>query len=361
MKRISVDLKKPYTIYIGKGAALSLKKHVKDLDLGNYGLVITNKTIYSLYKKRISKIFAPDKKINFKFCVLPDTEKTKSFGSVLKTIDKVARESYKKRVFFICLGGGVIGDLGAFIASIYKRGRPVVQIPTTLLSQIDSAIGGKTAIDLKVAKNLVGSFWQPSLVLSDLDFLKTLKASQIREGLAEAIKYGLIKDKKLFAFIEKEYQALLAKNRPKLLWLIYRCAAIKEKIVEKDEREEKGLRTILNFGHTIGHAIEASSNYRVSHGKAVGLGMIAALHISQKEGLGVSQKTIDRATALIEKVGLPTKTKLKRSKVLKAMKKDKKFIREKTRMVLLKNIGSVVVKESIGLDNIKQGIKAIEA
>ncbi|MFC1514351.1 3-dehydroquinate synthase [Candidatus Omnitrophota bacterium] len=359
MKKITVRLKKPYAIYIGQNASLDLKQRAKSLNLGNYGVVITNKTIYSLYKKRIPRIFGRNKEVSFKFHVLPDTEKAKSFGSVLKIIDDVAKTSYEKRVFFVCWGGGVIGDLGAFTASIYKRGCPVVQMPTTLLAQIDSAIGGKTAIDLKVAKNLVGSFWQPDLVLSDVSFLKTLQPSQIKEGLAEAIKYGLIKDKQLFTFLEKDYAALLAKNPAKLLKLVCRCTAIKQKVVEIDEQEEKGIRTILNFGHTVGHALEASSNYRLSHGKAIALGMIAALRVSEQEGLLQDATILPRVIKMIKHAGLPVRQTLNTAKVMRALKKDKKFIRGKMRMVLLKKIAAVRVKEGVKAESVKAGIKLV--
>ncbi|MBN2119465.1 MAG: 3-dehydroquinate synthase [Candidatus Omnitrophica bacterium] len=360
MKKIKVNLKKrSYSICIGKNIAPTLDKQLKNLGLGNYAVVITNKTIYSVYKKLIPKIFPKSKNLEFKFHILPDTERIKSFEYVSKIINSTSLLSYKKRVFFICWGGGVVGDLGGFIASIYKRGCPVVQIPTTLLSQIDSSIGGKTAIDLKVAKNMVGSFWQPSLVLIDTLFLKTLKTSQIRQGLAEGIKYALIKDKKLFTFLEKNCRNLLGKDENALAGLVCRCAKIKTEVVEKDEREEKGIRTILNFGHTIGHAIEASSDYKTPHGNAVALGIIAALYISEKEGFLAKAKIIPKVTALIKNAGLPVKIALDKKRIITALKKDKKFIRGKTRLVLIRDIGKVSVKEDIKISSIAKGLSLL--
>lgn len=360
MKKLKVKTKLyPYTIYIGKNIANSLNRYVKEQKLGNYGIVLTNKTIYSVYIKKIPQIFKKNKSIQYKFIILPDTEKIKSFSSVQKICKEIGKLDFKKQVFFICWGGGVIGDLGGFIASIYKRGAPYIQLPTSLLSHIDSSIGGKTAIDLPQGKNLLGSFWQPKLVISDISFIKTLKLPQIKEGLAEAIKSGLIKDKGLFEFIEKDHSDILRKEGKKLTKLIYWCAKIKKEVVEQDEREEKGIRTILNFGHTIGHGIEASKNYRLSHGKSVSLGMIAALHIAEVSEITKNKNIKARTINLLKNIGLPVKTHLKAHKILTAIKKDKKFIRGKTRMVFIKEIGKATVKEEITSAQIREGIKFI--
>jgi len=336
MKKLKVRLKPPYPIYIGKNIATRLTSYVKSLDLGNYAIVITNQTIYSIYKKIIPEIFQGSKNIKFKFQILPDTERIKSFPYLLKILNRAGLLDFRKRAFFICWGGGVVGDLGGFAASIYKRGAPYIQIPTTLLSQIDSSIGGKTGIDLKIAKNLIGSFWQPSLVLSDTFFLKTLSTPQIRDGLAEAIKYALINDEMLLRFLEQNCRNLIAKDEGKLVKLVCWCAKIKKQVIEKDERETKGLRTILNFGHTVGHGIETSSQYRISHGKAIALGIISALYISKKERLLEKAETINRIIGLMQNIGLPVKLPLKKTEIIKAVKRDKKFHRGRTRMVLLK-------------------------
>lgn len=351
MKTLKVNLKPHYKIYIGKNISLNLKNILSKLNLGNYGIVITNKTVFSLYKKLIKKVFK-DKKIRFTFKILPDSEKIKSLYYISKILNELGELSFKKRAFFICWGGGVIGDFGGFVASIYKRGSPYIQIPTTLLSQIDSSIGGKTAVDLKTAKNLVGSFWQPRLVVSDISFLKTLTSSQLREGLFEAIKYGLIRARWLFCFIEENYKKLLEKRENLLFKLVFSCAKIKKEIIEKDEREQKGLRTILNFGHTIGHGLEAASNYRISHGKAVGLGVLSSLYISEKEGLLKDKKIIERTRKLLKEIKLPLRVKIDKSKLISAIQKDKKFIKGKTRMVLLEDIGKPKIKENIKISTI---------
>lgn len=359
MKKLKVNLAHPYHIYIGQNIVLKLKGFIQSLDLGNHAIVITNKTLYRLYRKFTPRVFSNDKKIKFQFIVLADSEKIKSFSGVLKIFNTLGALDFKKRVFFICWGGGVIGDLGGFVASVYKRGAPYIQIPTTLLSQIDSSIGGKTAIDLKTAKNLVGSFWQPSLVLTDPLFLKTLPTAQIKEGLSEAVKYGLIEDKALFKFIEVNYPHLLLRNQKYLSQLIYRCAKIKKQIIEVDERERKGIRTILNFGHTIGHGIEASSNYQISHGKAIASGMISALYISKKDGILKNGHLITRVEGLLKKNGLARRQKLNKSKIMQAIRRDKKFLNAKTRMVLLKDIAKPVIKENISITDIKKSLDYI--
>ncbi|HEC69379.1 MAG TPA: 3-dehydroquinate synthase [Candidatus Omnitrophica bacterium] len=354
---LKVKAENPYSIYIGEDVSLYLDEFLNTLNLGNYGVILTNKTIFSLYQNYAQKIFKNSKRRTFTFKILPDTEKTKSLFYLTKILNELGKLTYKERVFFVCWGGGVIGDLGGFIASIYKRGSPYIQIPTTLLSQIDSSIGGKTAIDLKTGKNLVGSFWQPALVLTDISFLKTLPSSQIKEGLSEAVKYGLIKDKKLFEFIEKNHQRILEKKP--LLKLIYSCVKIKKQIVEKDEREEKGIRTILNFGHTIAHGIESASNYRISHGKAVSLGIISALYISLKEGILKDKEIILRTEKVFKKIGFLLKIKIRTDKIWEAVKKDKKFIKGKTRLILLENIGKPRIKEDIKASTILEGIRKI--
>jgi 3-dehydroquinate synthase len=360
MKKIKVNtLLYPYTINVANNLAESLTKYINQYKIGDYGIVLTNKTIYQTYKKKIPLIFRKTGSVKYRIIVLPDTERIKSFTYIPKICRQIGNIDFKRQVFFICWGGGVIGDLGGFIASIYKRGTPYIQMPTSLLAQIDSSIGGKTAIDLTTGKNLIGSFWQPRLVLTDLSFLKTLPPEQIREGLAEAVKYGLIKDKDLFIFLEKNYPRILKAEYPYTKQLVYSCAKIKKEIIEVDEREEKGIRTILNFGHTIGHAIETCKDYRLSHGKAVSLGMLSALYIAKAENILTDASLIQRTQDLLSSIGLPKKIKLNLEKTLAALKKDKKFLNKKTRMVFITSLGKATVRQNISLARIRQGIKSI--
>jgi len=361
MKEIEVKTANPYKITIGKNAFSKLIPIIKKQALGNYGIIITNKTIEKVFRNIFTRIFPKNKSISFKTISLPDTEKIKSFTFLLKLINRIGALDFKKQPFIICWGGGVIGDLGGFAASIYKRGIPYIQMPTTLLAQIDSSIGGKTALDLKTAKNLIGSFFQPKAVISDINFLKTLPLGQMREGLAEAVKYSLIDSYGLLDFIEGNISEILNKEEKTLTKLILRCAEIKAKIVSEDEREIKGIRTILNLGHTVGHGIEASSNYRISHGKAVGLGIIAALRISHQTGILKDTKLTSRIISLFTNIGLPSKIKLNKEKVLEAIKHDKKFIKGRTRLVLIKNVTEPVVQDDIKTSYILKGINAVTA
>ncbi|HPM42518.1 MAG TPA: 3-dehydroquinate synthase, partial [Candidatus Omnitrophota bacterium] len=276
-----------------------------------------------------------------------------------RVLERIASRDTFKKVFIIALGGGVAGDLAGFLASVYKRGVPYVQIPTTLLAQVDSSIGGKVALDLPVAKNMVGSFYQPRMVISDTDVLKTLPRRQLANGMAEIIKYGIIKDPGLFTYLEKNYRRVLSADPRALEYVIGRSAAIKAAIVSKDEYDTTGLRAILNYGHTIGHAVEATSGYsgRYSHGEAVAVGMICAARISHILGM-LNEKTLTRITALIKNCGLPTSLKgVSLPAIVKASRHDKKFVNKKTRLVLPKAIGKVKIVEGVPEDIIVEALK----
>jgi len=250
-----------------------------------------------------------------------------------------------------------VGDTSGFLAAIFKRGIPYIQIPTTLLAQVDAAIGGKTGVDVKEAKNLLGSFYHPRLVLIDPLLLKTLNKAQMLSAIAEVIKYAAIKDKHLFKYLEDNFAKILQKDLPSLEFVILRCAKIKARIVSQDEREKKGIRTLLNFGHTIGHALEAASGYAgYSHGEAVALGMLVAADLSHKYRL-ISQEKVFRLAQLIKNYGLPTLIKgITLEKIIQAMPYDKKFQGEKTRFVLLKDIGCACLKNNVPYSLIKEAL-----
>lgn len=275
-------------------------------------------------------------------------------------LNRISAHDINKKIFIIALGGGVIGDLAGFVAAIYKRGVPYIQVPTTLLAQIDSSIGGKTGIDLPAGKNLAGVFYQPRLVLADTALLKTLSARQIRNGLAEAIKYGVIADPKLFDYLEGNHPKFL-KGDPKAMdHIVRRCAAIKARVVAADEKETKGIRTILNFGHTVGHAVEAAGGFdRYHHGEAVGLGMRAACRISALMGL-LPEPQEQRINQLITAVGLPEVIKgVRLPAIMSTMRHDKKFSAGRNRFVIARKIGTVTVRQNIPADIIVQAIKSL--
>ena len=275
MKKITVRLKeREHQIIIDDNILSRAGELIRRLKIGDHAFIITNPTIKRIFEKKL-KLSLAKQSISTKIKVIADSEKSKSMPVAVSLIKDIADYDINKKIFIVALGGGVIGDLAGFPASIYKRGIPYVQIPTTLLAQIDSSIGGKTAVDLKQAKNLIGAFYQPRLIISDLSCLNTLGMRDIRSGLAEAIKYGIIKDKSLFSYIQRNYKHLINRKTKYLEPLIFRCSKIKSEIVQKDEKEKKQIRTVLNFGHTIGHAIEAASGYRgYNHGEAVAIGMI---------------------------------------------------------------------------------------
>ena len=357
MKAIKVNLKnRSYDIIVGPGIIKLLPAFIAKLGIGNSAYIITNARIKNKYGAALNKILKRAG-FNARFKTIPDTEKSKSIGKAGLLIKDIAHYDKRRRTFIVAFGGGVIGDLAGFIASIYKRGAPYIQIPTTLLAQVDSAIGGKTGVDLPEAKNLVGAFYQPRLVLSDVGFLKSLPKRQIRAGLAEVIKYGLIKDRVLFYFLERNYRDIIKLNPVSFEYIIERSSRIKAAIVASDEREEKGLRTILNFGHTIGHAIEAASHYKLyNHGEAIALGMLVASDISRSLNL-ITGNVHKRIENLIKLSGLPSRIKgVGLRNIINAHYRDKKFIGSKNRFVLIKGIGKTKIIENIPLKIIKEAV-----
>ncbi len=357
MAIVRVNLKNnPYNIHFGHKLFPSIPSEIKKLNLGNFAIVITSSRVHALYKTLISNTFRGK---NYKIVTIADGEKAKSKHWLFSIIGDIVKvDGLNKKPYLICLGGGTVGDVGGFVASIYKRGIPYVQIPTTFLGQIDSSIGGKTAIDLKVAKNILGSFYQPRAVFIDPCFLASLPLPELKQGLAEVIKYGVIKDSNFFVFIEKKHQEIINLERAAILKVILTSVKIKARIVEQDERELSGLRTILNFGHTFGHALESSLKYqKISHGEAVALGMIFAAKLSLKLKK-CSQNSLARLSNLIRLFGLPTRIKANPSLLYRALTYDKKFISGKIRMVLLKAIGKVEVVDGISAQKIKETLKA---
>jgi 3-dehydroquinate synthase len=348
MKKIIVKLKdKKYTIGVGSHILPQLGDAVAALEIGTDAVVITNRAVRKLYGAEVKTAFLR-KRISVKFFEVPDSERSKSEEVAFRLIKEIARYDVRKKIFIVALGGGVVGDLAGFVAAIYKRGVPLVQVPTTLLAQIDSAIGGKVAIDLPVAKNLVGAFCQPKLVWSDVTALQTLSARQLKNGLAEAVKYGIIADRSLFVYIEKNYRKLLSGHAQSLGHIVERCSEIKARIVAKDERETLGLRTILNFGHTIGHGIEAAALYdEYQHGEAIALGMRVAAALSVKLKL-LTDRERQSIETLLTAIGLPQKIKgVKTAAILKSIAHDKKNASKKNRFVLIQKIGCPKVREGI--------------
>ena len=359
MKTIDVQLKNnEYKIIVGKNILSQAGNFVNPLGIGRDAVIITNPVVAKYYGK---SIISGLRKCQLTACLLtvPDGEKSKSAKFAIQLLEKIARYDVGKKIFILALGGGVIGDLSGFVAAVYKRGIPYLQVPTTLLAQIDSAIGGKVAIDLSVGKNLVGAFYQPKMVISDIAALSTLNVRQIRNGLAEAVKYGIICDAKFFDYIESHIDKIFELDPEVLTEIVLVCSKIKANIVMRDEKETKGMRTILNFGHTVGHAIEAAGSYsNYHHGEAIALGMRVAADISYRLGF-LDKESVRRINSLLSRLGLPQRIKkIAFHQIFKFMAHDKKFRAGKNRFILATKIGSVKVVEGVPPNIIKTAIRA---
>ena len=279
---------------------------------------------------------------------VPESESSKSLAMAQRLISRLSREARMRVPVLVAFGGGVVGDLAGFVAAVLRRGVPYVQVPTTLLAQVDSAIGGKVGVDLPQGKNLVGAFYQPRLVCNNVSVLATLPLRQRRSGLAEVIKCGVIADPALFGFLETHLAACLALERRAVEVMVERSCRMKAQVVSRDERETRGVREQLNFGHTVGHALEAATRYRRwTHGEAIAIGMCAAVRLSVAVGWLPAAEG-ERVVRLIRSAGLPTRAdRVPRSAVLRALRYDKKFIHACPRWVLARRIGRVEVTEAL--------------
>lgn len=347
-----------YKIMIGNNILQNIGAELKALNLSGDAIVITHPVLRKLYGKTLEKSLIAQG-FGVTFFEVPEGEKSKSAKTYVGLLEKIAKHDVNKNILVVALGGGVVGDLSGFVAATYRRGVPYIQVPTTLLAQIDSAIGGKTAIDLAVGKNLVGAFYQPKLVYSDVGVLSTLDKRQIRNGLAEAVKYGVISDRRLFDYIARNVSLLLNSDPKILTEIVYQCSRIKARVVEQDEKETKGIRTILNFGHTVGHAVEAAGKFKIyHHGESVALGMRVAAELSVR----LKYLTAKEAAVLggvLSDIGLPEKIKgMKLPAILDHMMHDKKFKSGKPRFVLATGLGTVKVVEGIPLSDIKSAIQS---
>ncbi len=302
-QRVSIDLgSRSYPIFIGTGLLADPRSYA-DLPRAQTALVVTNVTVAPLYAAALQGALAAHYP-RVLLLVLPDGEAHKDWPHLQRVFDRLLEHGCDRRTVLFALGGGVIGDLTGFAAASYMRGVPFVQVPTTLLAQVDSSVGGKTAINHALGKNMIGAFYQPARVICDLDVLASLPDAELSAGLAEVIKYGPIADMELLAWIEAHLPDLLARRPAALAHVVRRSCEIKASVVGADEREA-GLRAILNFGHTFGHAIEAGMGYGAwLHGQAVGCGMVMAALLSNKLGL-VDMAFVDRLRRLIEAAGLP--------------------------------------------------------
>jgi 3-dehydroquinate synthase len=328
-----------YPIVIGSG--LLTNRELLDARIpGRDLLIVTNTTVARLYLAKLTDSLAGRKLAE---CLLPDGEQHKTLQSAGWVFDALIAKRMNRDATVLALGGGVVGDIAGFVAACYQRGIGYVQIPTTLLAQVDSSVGGKTGVNHSGGKNLIGAFYQPQSVIADTDTLATLPDRELRAGLAEVIKYGCVWDPLLFDWLDNNMAKLLARDVDALTYTVARSCEIKATVVAKDEREQN-LRAILNFGHTFGHAIEAATAYETYlHGEAVGLGMLIATSLSQRLGL-VDGAIRDRVRDILGKAGLPTEApRVGVAKALELMQMDKKVLAGAVRLVLLEKLGRAIV------------------
>jgi len=344
MEKLIVDLgNRSYPIYIGQnllGNEELVARHVKSEQV----FIVTNETVAPLYLEKTQAAF---KNFQVAHIVLPDGEEFKNLEVLNHIFTELLMQRFDRQATLVALGGGVIGDMTGFAAACYQRGVPFIQIPTTLLAQVDASVGGKTGVNHAQGKNMIGAFHQPQCVIIDTNTLKTLENRELSAGLAEVIKYGLINDAEFFEWLENHGTGLLAREAEALNFAIARCCQDKADIVAQDERE-KGMRALLNLGHTFGHPIETAMNYQnILHGEGVAIGMCLAAQLSARQGW-FEKSDLSRVIDLIRKMQLPTTipTHLSSENLLALMKVDKKVQKGKVRFVLLKGIGKAFITEN---------------
>ncbi len=356
MRIVKVPLgSRSYDIKISAGLLARVGRECARLGLNRRCVIISDRNVAPRYGKAVQDALA---KAGFAAGLIanPPGETAKSLKTLAACYYQLAAQRLERKSFIVALGGGVTGDLAGFLAATYLRGLPFVQVPTTLLAQVDSSVGGKVGLNLKAGKNLVGAFHQPRLVLCDLDTLNSLPMREYRAGLAEVIKYGIIYDAQLFALLERDLPKLLRRDPRALGGVVARCCEIKAEVVGQDETES-GLRAILNFGHTIGHALEAISHYgKYLHGEAIAIGQVAAARLSAQL-LRLPQPEVERIERLFQRAGLPTAVNLNapaKQKLLAAMKLDKKVSDGEVKFVLARNIGAVEFGHQVPMAVIEQ-------
>ncbi len=346
---LTKEVNDSYPIFIRSGMLGGIGPYLKEHGIGRRYAIVTDSTVNGLYAHDLLGQLRRNGFDVAESVVFPSGEESKTWETAGKIGRELVSRGLDRESALIALGGGVVGDLTGFVASVYMRGIPYVQVPTTLLAQVDSSVGGKTGVDIPEGKNMLGTFWQPKVVFIDPDTLRTLPEREICSGLAEVVKYGMIWDSEFFGFLEGNMKRVKGLDSEVLERMIERSCKIKAEVVEMDERES-GLRAILNYGHTLGHAIEAAGNYRTLHGEAVSLGMRAAAGISNKMG-HLSKEDMERQNQLLEKAELPMEIQgIHGSDILGYLRSDKKAVGGRARFVLCRSIGNAFVADDVNED-----------
>ncbi len=345
LERLTVPVslgQRSYDIHIQEGLLKEIGACLQQIGLSGRVAIVTNRTVRRLYG---NVVVASLKRAGFRptLIVVPDGERAKTLGWASKILDQLVAERFERSDVLLALGGGVVGDIAGFAASMYLRGMPFIQVATTLVAQVDSSVGGKTGVNHRLGKNLIGAFYQPQMVLMDTRTLQTLPKREWIAGLAEVIKYGVIFDRSFFRYLEERIDDILKMEIQDVQYIIKRCCEIKAEVVAKDERES-GLRRILNYGHTIGHALESLGGYRkLIHGEAVGIGMVQEAELAHSLGM-CSPLVVKRQREIIKRAGLSDQfPKVKFSEFWTAMQHDKKVVKGDIHCVVPKAIGQVGV------------------
>ena len=359
MHKVRVELdNNSYDIYIGSALDKELKKFISSAGFSKKALLLTDTNVEKLFGDRI-RLVLESAGLDVELVTIPAGETSKSLTEAEKIYTAAIEFGLDRKSAIFALGGGVVGDLTGFIAATYLRGIPFVQIPTSLLAQVDSSVGGKVAVNHKLGKNLIGAFYQPKAVFIDLDMLNTLYSREIASGLGEIVKYGVISDSALFKYLEENAQRVIALDYDVMKNVIARSCEIKAEVVSKDEKEG-GLRRILNFGHTMAHAIEEATEYsKYTHGEAVAIGMIGAAYISRVLGK-IDDATLERLQNLIDKLGMISRAEdCNVEHMLKTIFRDKKTINGKINWVLMDSIGKVSVVNDVPEDVVRSAFNFV--
>lgn len=354
---LAVDLgERSYNITIASSILTGTGSMIKKLSGLQKVLLVSNPTVYALYGEMLYQSLN-EQGFKVRVALMPDGEQYKTVEHAMKVLDQAVEARLERNSIVVALGGGVVGDLAGFVAAVYHRGIGFVQIPTTLLAQVDSSVGGKVAVNHALGKNMIGAFYQPRLVVIDIDTLRTLEARELIAGMGEVVKYGIVYDADFFAYLEEHAERIIAQDQECLQHVIYQCCHIKSAIVEKDETEQ-GLRAILNLGHTFGHSLEKLGGYHeLRHGEAVAMGTMAAAYLAEELGY-LTGAEVQRIQNLYRRLGLETLfPPYDPVSIYEGMQNDKKISQGRLRMVLPDGIGAYVIKEDLQTEMILAAIR----
>ena len=357
MEKIQINLPaNPYEVLVGSNLIDNLFEFIEQRNLNKNVFAVIDENFYKIYKPQLDKIFKkyPHK---FSFVIIEASEKEKSLTTLEHIFQQLIKNNFGRDTLLLSIGGGIIGDLSGFAAAAYSRGIQYVQVPTTLLSAVDSSVGGKTGVNFGETKNIIGSFYQPDFVLIDVDLLNTLPRKEVISGVGEIIKYAFLIGDEYFNFLQENFEGVFNFKEEVLRKIITDSVKYKASVVIEDEREVTGVRKMLNLGHTFGHAIEVEQKHKVKHGEAVIVGLACALFLSGKINF-LSKDDLAKGIKIIESISSEIKIKTyNENKILDIMKRDKKNVNEVYKFVLLKTFGEIVINAEVNIDDVKSSLR----